>query len=74
MDHSDMINMPIQFLQTSSSLSQKDLHRNESFPNPYQLPKYPLTPYPIIPESKDCSPSALVAWDNLVYTAEPEAS
>jgi len=69
-----MTNIPIQFLQTSSSLSREDSHKNESFPNPYSIPAYPLTPYPIVPETRDCSPSALVTWDNLVHTAEPEAN
>lgn len=69
-----MINMPIQFLQTSSSLSREDSHGNESFPNPYSLPAYPHTPYPTVPETRDCSPSALVAWDDLVHTVEPEAN
>ena len=74
MDHTDMTNMPIQHLQTSSSLFREDSRRNESFLNTYSLPAYPLTPYPIVPETRDCSPSALVAWDDVVHTVEPEAN
>lgn len=69
-----MTNMPIQFLQSPSSLSQEDSPRTESFPHPYSLPAYPLTPYPIVPESRNHSPSALMAWDNLVHTTEYEAN
>ena len=65
--------MPIQYLQTPSSSSRQDSHGNESFPNAYSLPSYPLTPYPIVPETRDWSPSAVGTWDDLVHTAEPEA-
>ncbi|KAL2040403.1 hypothetical protein N7G274_006846 [Stereocaulon virgatum] len=55
--------MPVHYLQTSSSLSREDSPRNEAY----------LTPYPTVPEPRDCSPSAIGTWDNLVHTAEPEA-
>jgi len=66
-----MTNMPI--YQTPSGLSPQDPHGNGSFPNDYSLPHYPLTPYPVVPETRGWSPSAPRTWDNLVYTTELEA-
>jgi len=73
MNHPDMTNMPSQYLQIPSDLSQQDSHGNESFTDVYSFPPYPLTPYPTIPETKDWSPFALETWDNLVHTTELEA-
>ena len=67
MDHLDM---PI--YQTPSDLSRQDPHENESFTSAYSLPHYPLTPYPIVPETRDWSPSAFGTWDNRVQTTGPE--
>ena len=46
-----MTNMPIQVLQTPSSLSREDSHGNENFPNPCSLPALP--PYIHVYEGDD---------------------
>ncbi len=73
MDPPDITNMPIQYLQTPSHLSQQDSHGHESFPNTYSFPPYPLTPYPTGPETEDWSPFPFKTWDNPVNTTDHEA-
>ena len=65
--------MPIQFLQTSSSSSQENSCRNEGLSNPYSLSAYPLTPYPIVSGTIDCSPTTFMTRDYLVHMG-PQAN